>query len=215
MKTEGVSVYKLKRIATESLRNSIRLHLDAILLFENESFPSAFQLSVLSLEEYSKAEWIDHYIWTSETNDGYPDTEFEQIWLKLLYLHTKKQWNFVARDVSGFSPKFVETVRTGQLDDKKQRATYVGLSRLKGKVDTSSRVSVPTRFKRQDAASIISLVNSQLLHVCKTIEDEEFYFEGVHAMDDVFDYKIFMRLYKWPHKSGLKNTGWWKRNRSR
>ena len=83
----GVSQYKLVRIAIESLRNSLRLHFDSILLFNNGSFPSAYQLSVLSLEEFAKAKWVEHYVWTSLVNGGYPDVKFEQDWLQLLYRH--------------------------------------------------------------------------------------------------------------------------------
>ena len=82
-KEDGISKYKLNKIATESLRNTIRLHFDSVLLYENGSYPSALQLSVLALEEFSKANWVDHYIWTSETNEGYLDAESEQEWLKL------------------------------------------------------------------------------------------------------------------------------------
>lgn len=78
MNKDGISKYKLNKIATEALRNAIRLHFDAILLYENGSFPSALQLSILSLEELSKADWVNHYIWTSETNEGYPDVYSER-----------------------------------------------------------------------------------------------------------------------------------------
>ncbi|HHQ4655146.1 TPA: AbiV family abortive infection protein [Aeromonas hydrophila] len=118
-KVEGISKYKLNRIAIESLRNAIRLHFDSIFLYENGSYPSALQLSILALEELSKANWVDHYIWTSETNEGYPNAEFEQEWLKLLYLHPKKQWNFVARDTNSYSPKFISLIKDRQLETKR------------------------------------------------------------------------------------------------
>ncbi|MFT3652330.1 AbiV family abortive infection protein, partial [Klebsiella pneumoniae] len=111
-KEDGISKYKLNKIATESLRNTIRLHFDSILLYRNGSYPSAFQLSVLALEEFSKANWVDHYIWTSETNEGYPKADFEQEWLKLLYQHPKKQWNFVARETNDYSPKFISLIQS-------------------------------------------------------------------------------------------------------
>jgi len=76
MKKGGVSKYKLSRIAGESIKNSLRLHFDSILLFENGSYPTAFQLSVLALEEFAKATWIEHYVWSSEPNDAYPDEDF-------------------------------------------------------------------------------------------------------------------------------------------
>ncbi len=54
-KHDGISKYKLNKIAAESLRNSIRLHFDSILLYENGSYPSAFQLSVWTLEVVLKS----------------------------------------------------------------------------------------------------------------------------------------------------------------
>jgi AbiV family abortive infection protein len=214
-KEGGISKYKLNKIATESLRNTIRLHFDSVLLYENESYPSAFQLSVLALEEFSKANWVDHYIWSSETNEGYPDADFEQDWLKLLYLHPKKQWNFVARETDDYSPNFLSLIKDRKLEEKKQNSIYVGLSRIKGKINTDSRVSTPWRVKQKDAKQFISIINDELLRICSRIEEDEFYYEGGNDMDEVFDYGIYKKLLKWPHKSGLKNTGWRKKNINR
>ncbi|TVL16970.1 hypothetical protein AYI92_14275 [Shewanella xiamenensis] len=214
-KEDGISKYKLNKIATESLRNTIRLHLDSVLLYENGSYPSALQLSVLALEEFSKANLVDHYIWSSETNEGYPDAEFEQEWLKLLYLHPKKQWSFVARETDDYSPKFISLIQSRKLEEKKQNAIYVGLSRSKGKIDTDSRVSTPWEIKQKDAKQFISIINDELLRICARIEEDEFYFEGGKDMGEVFDYEIYKKLLKWPHKSGIKNNGWRKKNRQR
>ena len=214
-KEDGISKYKLNKIATECLRNTIRLHFDSVLLYENESYPSALQLSVLALEEFSKATWVDHYIWSSETNEGYPDAEFEQEWLKLLYLHPKKQWNFVARETDGYSPKFISLIQSRRLEERKQNAIYVGLSRSKGKIDKDSRVSTPWKIKQKDAKQFISIINDELLRICARIEEDEFYFEGGNGMDEVFDYEIYKKLLKWPHKSGIKNNGWRKKDRQR
>lgn len=211
-KEEGISKYKLNKIATESLRNTIRLHFDSILLYENGSYPSALQLSVLALEEFSKANWVDHYIWSSETNEGYPDAEFEQEWLKLLYLHPRKQWNFVARETGNYSPKFISLIQSRKLEEKKQNAIYVGLSRMKGRINTDSRVSTPWKIKPKDAKQFISIINDELLKICARIEEDEFYFEGGKNMDEVFSYEIYKKLLKWPYKSGIKNSGWRKKN---
>ena len=214
-KQEGISKYKLNKIAAESLKNTIRLHFDSILLYENGSYPSAFQLSVLALEEFSKAIWVDHYIWSSETNDGYPDAQFEQAWLKLLYLHPKKQWNFVAREIDDYSPKFISQIQNRELEEKKQNSIYVGLSRTKGGVDVGSRVSIPWRTKQKDAKQFISVINDELLRIVAIIESDECYFEGGKGMDHVFDYQIYKKLLQWPHKSGMKNNGWRKKNSRR
>lgn len=211
-KQDGISKYKLNKIAVESLKNAIRLHFDSIFLYENRSFPSALQLSVLAMEEFSKANWIDHYIWSSEANEGYPDAEFEEGWLKLLYLHPEKQWSFVARETESYSPKFISLIQSRKLEEKKQNAIYVGLARSKGKIDTDSRISTPWRIKQKDVKQLISIINFELLRICARIEEDEFYFEGGKGMDEVFDYEIYKKLLKWPHKSGTKNNGWRKKN---
>ncbi|MDM8181356.1 AbiV family abortive infection protein [Marinobacter salarius] len=208
-KHEGLSKYKFKRLAVESLRNSIRLHLDSISLFEIGSYPSAFQLSVLALEEFSKSQWLEHYIYTAETNDGYPDKEFENKWLRLLYSHPEKQWAFIARDLTDFSPTFSEFVENGKLEQKKQSATYVSLPRIKGKVDIGGRISVPiVKIKLKDAKQLISFINSEFLTICWRIHDDEFYFD-VEGMDEVFNDPIFMKLLSWPYKSRIRSRAWY------
>lgn len=104
----GLSKYKLARIAVESLRNSLRLHFDSIFLFKNGSYPTAFQVSVLALEEFAKAKWVEDFCFYSV--GSFPDEKFEQEWLQLLYLHPKKQAAFFSREVFEYSPAFVEFV---------------------------------------------------------------------------------------------------------
>jgi AbiV family abortive infection protein len=208
-KDEGLSKYKFKRLAVESLRNAIRLHFDSLFLFEIGSYPSAFQLSVLALEEFSKAKWLEHYIYSSETNSGYPDADFEQKWLKLLYSHPEKQWAFIARDLTDFSPKFSESIEDRKLEERKQNATYVGLPRVKGSVDVNGRISIPTKTSSKDAKQLISFINAEFLTICWRIHDDDFYF-AVSGMDDVFDDPIFKRLLSWPHKSRIRSRTWYK-----
>ncbi|MFH2133646.1 MAG: AbiV family abortive infection protein [Pseudomonadota bacterium] len=207
MKKDGISKYKLVRIATESLRNSLRLHFDAVLLFNNGSYPSAFQLSVLSLEEFAKAKWVEHYVWSSETNEGYPQHELEQSWLKLLYQHPEKQMAFIGREIFSYSPKFADFIKKRGLEEKKQNSVYVGLSRSKGMIDTTSRISIPTRIKKKDALQMISLVGFEFLEICQRIELEESYF-SIAQMDAIFDYGIYQNLLKWPYRTGLKSERW-------
>jgi AbiV family abortive infection protein len=207
VKEGGISKYKLVRMASEALRNSLRLHFDAVLLYENASYPSAFQLSVLSLEEFAKAKWVEDYVWTSETNGGYPDEDFEQKWLGLLYSHPEKQWAFIAREVFDYSPRFADFIKHRQLEEKKQRSVYVGLARNGRSVDVKSRISTPTRIGRRDASQLISLVNSEFLAVCKRLDDDDQYFD-IAAMDAIFDRAIHIRLLKWKPRTGLKSRRW-------
>ena len=47
---------KYERFSTEAIKNAIRIHYDSILLFENESYPTSYHLSVLALEEIAKSD---------------------------------------------------------------------------------------------------------------------------------------------------------------
>lgn len=88
----------------------------------------------------------------------------------------------------------------------------MGLVRVKGKVNIAGRVSTPWAIKLKDAKQVISIINDELLYVCSRIEEDEFYYEGVTRMNEVLNYEIYFNLLKWPHKSGLKNSSWIKKN---
>lgn len=210
---EQLSKYKFRKIATESLLNGLRLHFDSILLFNNESYPTSLQISIVALEEIAKAKWVEHYYYSSITNGGFPEIDFEQQWLKLLYFHPKKQYAFLACEYFEYSPKFVEFVQKGQLELLKQRATYVGLNKTKSSIDINSRISIPERIKESDAKKIISLLNDILMEICEMKIFQEVYF-GIEEMDEVIDENLLARLKKWKYKSGLKSRKWfseWKK----
>jgi AbiV family abortive infection protein len=206
--SEKLSKYKFKRLSTESFINGLRLHFDSILLFKNKSFPSAFQLSVLSMEEFSKSDWVEHYYWSSITNNGFPDEDFEQNWLKLLYLHPRKQIAFFGRSAAfNYSPKFVKFVQEKKLELKKQQATYVGLNKIKSKIDINSRISLPTKIKEKDAKQMISLINDYLSEICRIKMIQEDYFD-LYEKDELITIDLKERLSEWKYKSGLRSNRW-------
>lgn len=204
---EQLSKYKFKKLAEESLRNGIRLHFDAILLFSHESYASALQLSIISMEEIAKAKWIEHYYFTSVTNEGFPEKEFEEKWLNLLYFHPRKQFGFLSRDLLRYSPKFVEFVETKKLEELKQSATYVGLKKIKGKPDVNSRISVPEKTKKSDAKKIISIINDELKEICEIKNEHEYYF-WIDEMDYWIHDDLLDLLSIWNHKSGIRSKKW-------
>jgi AbiV family abortive infection protein len=202
--TKPITKYKFKKLAAESLKNGLRLHFDSILLYRSRSYPSALQLSILALEEISKSYWIEHYYDSSITNTGFPDIEFEQSWLKLLYVHTKKHQAFVGWGWSEqYHKSFVESLRNGDIDKLKQTATYVGLERLNRGIDTKGRISTPEKIKAQDARKMISVINDHLLDRC---EMKEFYGNAyqIEEKDDVLTDIVVMRIKGWGHNSGLR-----------
>lgn len=199
-----LSPYKYKQLALESLRNSLRLLKDAIALYKMGSYPTAFQLAVLSMEEYAKAKWVDHVYYSSITNTGLPTEEEEQLWLRLLYSHPNKQEAFLGSEYFMFSPNLYLAASSGQLERKKQAASYVGLPRKGKYIDVNARVSLPTSLTQVDAKQIISLVVREIKDVYKLIERNGQYF-GIESLDEVITSHEAMFAFSWRYSSGFKS----------
>ncbi len=204
-----LSQYKFKHIAKESLRNSLRLHSDAILLYLNKSYPSAFQLAVLALEELAKSKWTSHYYYSSITSKGFADAEFEQKWLALLYSHTEKQFAFVGRELFDYSTKLVKFIQSNQLEQKKQQSIYVGLECTKKTINVNSRISTPERIMKMDAKQLISLINGEYLDIFEKLLMTDEYF-GIKEVDGVLNLDEHQFIFSWPHKTKLKSQSFLK-----
>ncbi|GAB3648321.1 AbiV family abortive infection protein [Ramlibacter alkalitolerans] len=200
-----LSKRKYRQLALKSLRNALRLLRDAIALYESGSFPTAFQLAVLAMEEYAKAKWVDHVYEASITNGGFGGEEFEQSWLKLLYLHPTKQEAFVGREYFEFSPKLLKAAADGSLERKKQAATYVGLPKKGKKVDVNARVSTPQSIRQADAKQMISLIAREVRDVYRLIERADSYF-FIEELNEVLISHEAMCAFGWKHGSGLKSV---------
>lgn len=201
---EKLSIYKFKKIATESLKNGIRLHRDSILLYKNSSFATALQLSILAIEEIAKAHWVEHYYYTSITNNGFPEKDFEQQWLKQLYLHLKKQHAFFAKDSFDYSPEFLETIKIGNLENLKQKATYVGLAKNNRGINVNSRISSPNQIKQNDAKKYISIVNDTFFEIWKY--NSYMHPFSIEEMNNLFGRELRILIHSWKYKSGIKRN---------
>ncbi|MBL7220213.1 MAG: AbiV family abortive infection protein [Phycisphaerae bacterium] len=57
-----ISISQIRRVATASFENAVRLHEDAILLFDEDRIPSALHTSALSIEETGKYFMHEHVL---------------------------------------------------------------------------------------------------------------------------------------------------------
>jgi AbiV family abortive infection protein len=198
---------KLKKLATMALANSIELHLDSIILFRERRYSSAFYFSVIAMEEMAKAKHLEHYFFYYTQN---PDYDFEQKFLLHLHNHSFKQKMFIGRDLEYYSPKYYDLVEKKGLDNKKMTALYVGLDRKGNTVNTRSRVSIPDRIKLKDAKQQISVFNTELKRLMKSIDQHEYHF-FIAGMDEVLLHVPYRELVRsWRFKSGLHSERWWK-----
>src|SRR5687768_11236225 len=130
--SNSISKRKLHRLAALSLRNSILLHDDSIVLFNAGSCSSAFYLSIIAMEEMAKAKQLEHYYFYNSLSR---QSEFEQEFLLRLYSHSAKQRAFIGRNLEFYSPKYYASVEENRLDKKKLKSLYVGLEKTRNKVN--------------------------------------------------------------------------------
>lgn len=174
---DGISLYKVDRMAGLSFENGLRLHFDSILLFANKSYPSAYFLSVLAIEEIGKAFLITDFLWHSRV-DGRMEKEWEEKFLELIYSHTVKQSSFAYNFDSPLAAnRFFESLYKGELEILKQHSVYVGLTRNKRKINLKSRINSPLKISQMKAQQQITNVNDCLLEFTLGV------MEQVYAVD--------------------------------
>ena len=160
-----ISLENLKLLEFESFKNSIRLHFDAFNLFRNKSFPSAYFLDILALEELGKTftlnsirdhRWIYHDL----------DDEWYKKYIASLYNHKNKQSAFMTEmhlpfDITRKLANFYK-----RLEKNKENAVYVGVN--KG----NNHLIIPYKLvNHKKARGQLFYLNNKLLHWC-TIEKE-------------------------------------------
>ena len=147
---------------------------------------------------------IEHYYYTSITNCWLPGAEFEQGWLKLLYMHSEKQYAFVAQDVFEYPPALVEFIKSGKLERRKQQAVYVGLERDRKSIHVNSRISLPTSIRLNETKQLISWINSEFIFIHEKLVFHDGYF-GITEMDEIMLSPAASVIFDWPHKSRTRS----------
>jgi len=179
-------VAKMSRLA---FLNALRLHSDSIFLYKKKSYPSSFLLAVLAQEELGKTFLLEDHVYrtrTSEKTDEL-DLEYGKLFLEGLKSHKIKQGRFSreADDVWKYRgnryPREVREISSGALDERKQNATYVGLTKDGKKINLKGRVINPvTKIKSKDCESYITRLNDYIIELsegCRrgiyTVDTEE------------------------------------------
>lgn len=163
-----ISLRKVENIAYLAFQNALRLHSDAIALYKDRRYPSAFFLSVLSQEEIGKMHLANDFVFYNRGLDR--DEALEEEWLGLLYKHPHKQHSFWRNSPLGpLASKrgrdMMQEVFDGALEGKKQSAVYVGLGRKGKKLDLKGRIKNPFQVTKKAAYSQITNINDYLLFI--------------------------------------------------
>jgi AbiV family abortive infection protein len=181
-KSESV-LRKIQRIATASFKNAVRLHEDAILLFKNDRIPSALQMSALSIEEIGKYFMHEDVWWLNRTGGTWSIEDMQQF-LRGVYSHTSKQSWFAGQVDSPFVSKpLLRILQTGELENIKQKATYVGMPRKGKNINFDKRLTSPNRTSRRRAKDFITMVNDYIIELAVGTR-KGFYSLDIYEIDD-------------------------------
>jgi AbiV family abortive infection protein len=203
---DGISLNKVDKMAGLSFENGLRLHFDSILLFENKSYPSAYFLSVLAIEEIGKAFLIEDFLWHSLC-DGRMEKEWEEKFLERIYFHTAKQSSF-ARTFDSLiaTSRFFKLLYKGELEIFKQNSVYVGLARNKRKVNLKSRINNPLKIDQTKAQKQITNVNDCLLEFTLGVI-EQVYSVDSSCVENLLNKRLLSKLKgKWSLVGGKTKT---------
>ncbi len=159
-----------------AFENSIRLHIDSINLFKNKSYPTAFFLSVIAIEEFGKMHLIGEAIFQDRFNGPNPKSLIK-FSLRDMHDHASKQFWF-AKSSNDLPTHFAKSILLRELEPLKQKSLYVGFEGKKG-FDIKQRISSPFSLARATAQKQISITHVQLndfIHRTSIEKSDDSYF---------------------------------------
>ena len=149
-----------------AFKNAIRLHLDSTTLFKSKSYPSAYFLSILSLEELGKVFYLQDFLYHARVDCGgvveeHPETDWR---LSSIFSHKDKQRRFASEFGYDLPRSFLSKLES--IESEKQNSVYVGLPKLKKrKIDYRARIINPLKLGKQKAHRQITTVSDILLEL--------------------------------------------------
>lgn len=158
-----LNLRKLQQVAGLALKNGIRLHFESINLYNQKSYNSALFISIIAMEEIGKAFWIDQIVFSSII-DGRLNEEDENEFMRQTFGdHRTKQLSFIYQIFRKIDEKYIDFVKSKQLDKLKQDSIYVGLEKpTKGKPRTDGKIINPTKPNKTKSKEQILLIQNFL-----------------------------------------------------
>lgn len=217
--TRKLNEAKLRTAEIEAFKNGLRLHFDAIKLFQAGTYPSSYFLSVIAIEEFGKQRLVDEivHLYLEHKNDFENDKQFQDFCKdleKALLSHSVKQGFSVTDDFpfvkgynrmqKGYLNRMFSTKQgRKKIDEWKMRSIYVGFEQnsLKGKVQT------PNRFiSRKRAMDQITAVNDYLINFIILIRNGRWVLDNEGLMRHLNRPLLKKILEAWKYKNNDTST---------
>jgi AbiV family abortive infection protein len=189
-------------MAVAAYQNALRLHEDAIMLFKKKRYPSAYNLSVHSLEEIGKYYWLDDFVYHSRI-DGRMTIKEEETFVGSIYHHRAKQNMFsYANNPTDGAKDILKLINLRKLEKQKQESMYVGLPKIKNKIDLFGKISIPTKkITESHSFKQITFINDYMICSIAGLKNGTYY-EDIEEVENILNYSLMNRLLKlWPHMS--------------
>ncbi len=198
----------MRNIAFLAFQNAGRLHADAVALYDEGRYPSAFFLSILSQEEIGKMHIVNDYLWNFDTAEpSVEDEGIERMYIDAIFLHKTKQAHFhrnspLANSLSARGMKIWKEIEDGVLEGKKQNAAYVGFGRKNRGIDVKGPVRHPWQISKETAKAQITKISDYFLvyglgvrYTTWSIDNED--------VERIWKHRQFLKTLSdlWPHRS--------------
>lgn len=189
--------YALAEATVLSLKNAIRLHLDSYFLYKNKSYPTAYYISIMALEEIGKMKILDKVCFFNDC--GARDKALYD-WFRDTFYHKPKQmeaidWGrYIKRnEKTGKIISITERYKhifDGDLNKRKENSIYVGIT--KGE-EGESIVNDPTYYGKDDAIKQMTITHEVILRELLYVKKSGFYYDTEELT--LYIYKHGMKLY--------------------
>lgn len=203
MNVKKPNLSKIEHIAELAFKNSLRLHYDSISLFRLKSYPSAYYLSIIVLEELGKLCILEDFCYHSRV-DGLILNEKElQDFFRSIYSHKIKQNWFLSYWRDLFPKRYVSNIYNRKIESEKQHSLYVGLKKNGKHINIKGRIYLPSRIKYKKAKEQITLINDFLLSLILGVK------KGIYMVDSLSVEKLLHRRLSsklekiWPYKKSI------------
>lgn len=200
--TQRLITYNLTvKLFREAFKNAIDLHLDSMFLFKNKSYPRAFALSVLAMEEFGKYVSMDRLAFYSFHDKNFLEESIDRDFVLSKYIkgiftqHGLKQKSYVANLFHDMKRRefsmLMKKIENKRIDTMKQNALYVGVQISKSKKYMFSGVYIPKiKITKSNAFGQVNFVNDWVLRL---IEGKLIGY--LHFDDQVISRILWKKLY--------------------
>ncbi|MFM6398978.1 MAG: AbiV family abortive infection protein, partial [Planktothrix sp.] len=104
-----LNINKIEKMARLAFLNCLRLHGDSIYLYKNGSYPSAYFLSIISLEELGKVLLLSSTLFHTRGNEM--DRASQEMWIESIFSHQDKQGVFAYEFMLELPKPFMKFIR--------------------------------------------------------------------------------------------------------